>query len=147
MRIQVKIINVEETYPLRIEILRNKKAANYQFDADKERYTFHLGAYDNETCVGIVSFIKKEHQGKMNTIAYQLRGMAVALPYQGKGIGNTLIATSYSFLKEKKARLVWCNAREIAVDFYKKNGFEITGTAFEIPSIGKHFVMARLIDF
>jgi GNAT superfamily N-acetyltransferase len=147
MKIRINKIKVEQTHPLRIEILRNRKANNYQFEADKELSTFHLGAFDKDECVGIVSYMKKEYQGQENTIAYQLRGMAVALAYQNRGIGAALIEASYPILREKKASLVWCNAREIALDFYKKNGFEIAGAVFEIPSIGKHFVMARSIDY
>jgi hypothetical protein len=40
---------------------------------------------------------------------------------------------------------LWCNARIIAVDFYKKQGLETFGEQFEIPLVGNHYVMFKKI--
>lgn len=137
--ILIKEIKANETHTLRIEILRNGIANNYFFEEDNNTSTFHLGAFHKETCIGIVTFIKDSKKG--NT--YQLRGMALALKYQKLGIGTQLIQFSYPILKEKNVISIWCNAREIAVDFYTKNGFEIKGEAFNIPNIGIHYIMSK----
>ena len=58
--------------------------------------------------------------------------------YCSKGYGSKLIC----YVKEKnfnsKNNFLWCNAREEALNFYKKNGFLEFGEFFSIPRIGKH---------
>jgi len=143
--IKIKEITAKQTFALRIEILRDGIATNYRFDADDTASSFHLGAFDGTTCVGIVTFIKQSKLVLKAEKSYQLRGMAVAVSHQKKGIGAKLIERSYPMLKERNADLLWCNARELAVEFYKKNGFKIYGDSFEIPHIGKHYIMYKLL--
>ena len=141
--IEIIPIIASQTFALRIEILRGGVANNYQFDADDAISSFHIGAFEGADCVGIVTFIKQAHPELKANVSYQLRGMAVAVAYQKKGIGNELIEASHAVLKEKNTDLLWCNARELAVAFYKKKGFKIYGDSFNIPSIGKHYVMYK----
>ena len=141
--ITVKEISVEETYPLRIEILRNGIAENYHFVGDNLESSFHLGAFNNDLLIGIVTFIKKEHPKLNDTYSYQLRGMAVSQKLQKQGVGKLLVQKSYKFFKEIKCNLLWCNAREIAVEFYQKMGFSIKGNRFQIPAIGTHYTMFK----
>ena len=48
---------------------------------------------------------------------------------------------SFTLLKLKKCDIIWCNARIIALDFYKSLGFKINGKEFNIKDIGPHFKM------
>ncbi len=141
--IEIKPIIASQTFALRIEILREGVASNYQFDADDAISSFHLGAFEGIDCIGIATFIKQAQPDVKANVSYQLRGMAVAVAYQKKGVGNKLINASYMLLKEKNTDLLWCNAREVAVEFYKKNGFKIYGDSFDIPNIGKHYKMYK----
>ena len=76
---------------------------------------------------------------------FQLRGMAVLKPYQNKGFGNLLLNKAEELVTQRKGTLIWCNAREVAVTFYKKNGFEIIDKPFVIPKIGLHYVMYKTL--
>ena len=54
---------------------------------DDAEDTFHLGLFDAENLIGVVTFMnaaKPQFTGKQ----YQLRGMAVLEAYQGKGAEN-----------------------------------------------------------
>lgn len=138
----VKQITVQETYPLRIEILRNGKAINYHFVNDNHKETIHLGAFLEKKCIGIVTLISNSHKTFPNSLTYQLRGMAVDKSLQKQGVGKLLSEESFRFLKEeRKCEILWCNARIIAVDFYKKMGFSIKGNKFQIPNVGPHYMM------
>jgi len=140
--ITVKQITVQDTYPLRIEILRNGKTINYHFVGDKHKETIHLGAFLDNKCIGIVSLIPNSHKTFQKIVTYQLRGMAVNTNMQKQGVGNLLIEASFRFLKGgSKCEILWCNARIIAVDFYKKMGFSIKGNKFQIPNVGPHYMM------
>ena len=73
---------------------------------------------------------------------YQLRGMAVEVEQQRKGVGQLLLQSACKLLKDADTSVLWCNAREVAVDFYKKQGFVVISAKFEIPNIGAHYVMS-----
>ena len=47
---------------------------------------------------------------------------------------------------EKDGTTIWFNAREKAVNFYKKNGFQIIGSVFDVPSIGPHYLMYKFLN-
>ncbi|PIE48198.1 MAG: GNAT family N-acetyltransferase [Flavobacteriales bacterium] len=140
----IRFINTSETYPLRIKILRNGQAERYTFEQDNNATTFHLGAFSHDTCVGIATFFKDNHpyfQGQQN--AYQLRGMAVDDAFQSQGIGRQLITCALAELTKRNSSLLWCNARQHAIGFYRNMGFQTIGEEFIVPHIGPHIVMFK----
>ena len=75
--------------------------------------------------------------------AYQLRGMATAAGHGGQGYGTELLKFAIEQLKVTDATYLWCNAREAAVPFYEKNGFNKMSPKFEIAGIGPHYEMLK----
>lgn len=69
--------------------------------------------------------------------------MGVLDEFQKNGYGNLIIEYAEALLKKKNINILWCNAREIAVNFYNKNGFQITGSPFNIETVGKHYTMFK----
>ena len=129
---------------VRHPILRiGKPIESCLFEGDDIETTNHLGVFVKDKLVGICSFFKTSHSSISLKNQYQLRGMAVLKEFQGKGLGNLILNYGETFLKKKETNIIWCNAREIAVDFYKKNGYKIIGRAFNIKGIGLHFVMYK----
>jgi len=143
---EIRRIHTSETFPLRIEILRKGIAKDFQFVGDEAATTFHLGAFIQDECVGILSCMKKEHALWKETHVYQLRGMAVKSDLQNSGVGKALVMESLKILKERECKLVWCNARETAVGFYEKMNFKTIGSRFQIPKVGPHFVMFFILE-
>ena len=141
--IEIKKITAEQTYGIRLEVLRKGINKPYQFDGDFDINTFHAGAFENDKLVGISTIMKNKKQEFSNENQYQLRGMAILPSYRGKGIGNKMINYALKELSIKKSSLLWCNAREVAVDFYIKMNFKILGEKFYIEEVGNHFVMYR----
>ena len=138
--IQIREISAEETYPVRLEVLRKNIPLPYVFNGDNDSETFHLGAFENEKLIAVSSYMKAENENFKGT-QYQLRGMATLQNYQGKGAGKLMIEKAISILKLKKTAILWCNARIAAVKFYEKQGFIIFGEKFDVPYIGDHYVM------
>jgi ribosomal protein S18 acetylase RimI-like enzyme len=138
----IKFITVEELLPLRNTILREGRLQpdECRFPSDKNEGNFHLGFYIKDELVCIASFHPQSY-GEFVGTGYQLRGMATAEAYQGKGIGNQLVNFAIVYLRGQKANYVWCNARKKAVKFYQNLGFEIISPEFEVPGIGPHYVM------
>ncbi len=141
--LKIKTIPSKETYAVRHPVLREgRPIEDCVLDHDDDPETFHLGLYINEELLAVVTYLKNESP-HLNGSQYQLRGMAVLKAYQKRGFGNLLIKKGEELLKARNIEKVWCNAREIAVNFYKKNGFEIIGKPFVIPKIGLHYVMLK----
>lgn len=141
----IKKIRTEETYFIRKKILRKGTDKPCQFNGDFDDKTFHLGAYKQNKLVGIATFMKQSNNLLFGS-QYQLRGMATLSEVRGLGFGNLLLETAFEKLKKKNVEYLWCNAREVAVKFYQKNGFEILGTSFEIEGIGTHFKMCKKLE-
>ncbi|MDO6674971.1 GNAT family N-acetyltransferase [Tenacibaculum sp. 1_MG-2023] len=138
--IKIKNISAQETYDIRLAVLRNNIDLPYKFKEDKLESTFHLGAFYNNKLVGIASFI----QNRIDVIKgeqYQLRGMATLPEVRGMGAGRMLIEEAKSVLKGKDITILWCNARKEAVGFYESLGFTIIGEEFEVQKVGSHFKM------
>lgn len=72
--------------------------------------------------------------------------MAILEKFQSNGFGNIILDYGEQFMKKKKANIIWCNAREIAVNFYQKNGYKIIGDAFDIKDIGIHYTMYKVLN-
>ena len=143
--IEVRQIDVEETYPLRQEVLRKGMTLSCKMGGDYEKGTFHLGVFEDGHLVCIASFMVNSHPGFEGS-HYQLRGMATADHKRGKGYGKMILEEALKELKKRGTSLLWCNAREVALDFYRKLGFQILGEAFEVDQVGTHFVMCKSLS-
>lgn len=138
----IKFISADEVLPLRNAVLREGKLSldECRWPGDTNEASFHLGYFDGEELVCIASFQINALDG-FGGCGYQLRGMATAEPYRGKGIGNQLVNFAIVYLRGQKANYVWCNARKVAAKFYIGLGFEIVSEEFEIAGIGPHYRM------
>ena len=139
----VKQITAAQTYAVRHPVLRaGRPVETCAMPGDDAEDTFHLGLFDAEKLIGVVTFMnaaKPQFTGKQ----YQLRGMAVLEAYQGKGLGNILVTEGEQQLKQLGYDLLWCNARIKALNFYTRKGFKIEGEAFEIEPIGTHYLLYK----
>lgn len=140
--IQIKEISAEKTFPIRLEVLRKNIPLPYEFTGDFDSETIHLGAFKNDELIAVSSYMKV---GNMNFEGnqYQLRGMATLTAHQGCGAGKSMLQMAFLILKERNTKVLWCNARIAAVNFYIKQGFKTFGEKFEISSVGEHYVMFK----
>ncbi|MCB0447953.1 MAG: GNAT family N-acetyltransferase [Gelidibacter sp.] len=140
----IKTIASKETYPVRHPVLREgRPIEDCKFEHDDLETTVHLGLYTNKTLVGVATFLLNNNSFFSEKRQYQLRGMAVLKSHQGFGYGDAILKYGEQLLKAKHTSLIWFNAREIAIGFYKKNGYQIIGGSFEITGVGTHYVMYK----
>jgi len=142
--IEIKKIEASETFPIRLEVLRKNIPLPFEFNGDFDKDTFHLGAFKDEKLIAVSSFMKASNSN-FDGKQFQLRGMATLEEYQGVGAGKLMMQKAFEILKELNTACLWCNARVIAVPFYKKLGLEIFADKFEIKYVGDHFVMFKYL--
>ena len=142
----IKQIPSKDTFAVRLPVLRpGKPVESCIFEGDDLPSTVHFGIFDNENLAGIVSVFEAATPLLPQQKQFQLRGMAVLDTYQKKGLGDLLVKAAEDYIKSAQAETIWFNAREIAVGFYDKMGYKITGDPFTISDIGIHYVMYRNI--
>ena len=142
---EIQTIDAGQTHALRHRVLRPMMAlADMDYPSDHTDGCVHFGAIDQGQVVGIVTLTVEPSPLDVGGAALphlRLRGMAVAPEVAGTGVGRTLVERTQTYAREIKAGAIWCNARESALDFYRKCDFDIRGDRFEIEHIGPHFVM------
>ena len=143
---EIKKISSLETYPVRNEVLRKRKPIETcQFKGDDDENTTHFGLYVEDKLVGIISIFKENNILFPELNQFQIRGMAVLEAFQGKGFGAELVKEAENHCISLNTDLIWFNARENAVPFYKKLDYIIIGDSFLIPDVGIHFAMYKKI--
>ena len=76
--------------------------------------------------------------------AYRLRGMATDDGYRGLGLGRALLELAEADVRgHTPIRLLWCNARTPALEFYRRQGWEVRSGVFDIPTAGPHVKMTK----
>ncbi len=143
--IELKKISAKETILVRQPVLRKgRPVEDCVFDGDDLPTTFHLGIFLDNTLVGVATFLENNNPLFAGN-HFQLRGMAILEEYQGRKLGEILLKKAETEAVSKNKNIIWCNARLVAVNFYKRSGYQICGDSFEIKDIGTHFVMFKEI--
>ena len=141
---EIREINAGETHELRHKILRQgRPRETCIFDGDDLPFAMHFGAFDGRELVGIASVYPLNSNAFPEENQLQLRGMAVEEHRQRSGIGRDLVKAAEGYATKKHFSILWFNARVAAVPFYKKMGYEVTGSEFEIPDVGPHSIMFK----
>ncbi len=149
MVVTVRLLEAAETHELRRLVLRGGlEDAVVAYPADDEPATWHLGAVDEEGAVVATSTFFPEPCPLRPEVddAFRLRSMAVAATMQGRGVGALVLGRAVERLREAGVALVWANARDSALGFYARLGFEVSDRSFVDPDSGlDHTVVVRLL--
>lgn len=134
------------THPLRGRVLRpGRPASECVFDGDDDPATVHFAIEAGGAIVGVASLYAEDCPGTTATPAYRLRGMATAPEVRGEGHGKTLVRACIDHVARAGGGLFWCNARTTAAGFYEALGLAVVGDPFDLPGIGSHVRMTRVV--
>ena len=156
---QAQILQPEEIQQLRNEVLwPHKTFENCILETDRLSTTFHFGIQEDGLTVATVTF-QKEHtdklkqdstkgvsQGALQEKEYRLRAMAVREGYRGQGFGEAIVEAGLNHLRELGVEVVWCDARVAALNFYRRLQFEELEEEYDIPIIGLHRFMWKVLS-
>ena len=130
-------LSADETHPLRRAVLRNgDHTAAVVFHEDAWPGVFHLGARTGTTLVGVSTWIPRPapaepgDDGGGDGVAVQLRGMATAHGWRSSGVGGLLLEAGCARCGLEGFELVWARARDAALAFYGRHGFQVVGDGF-----------------
>ena len=134
----IHVITSEQARVIRAQVLYHHQTEKpLIYPNDDLASTLHLGIFESEQLLGVCSLFD-QRESNIPQGYWQLRGMAVALDYQGQGLGERLIKQGKTVLQQQGVRGIWCNAREPVIPFYQRQGFLSIGERFDIPTICIH---------
>ena len=114
--------------------MRPQLASGSPLPGDTVDGVVHLAAFvdDNEEPAGACLIFPEDCAFVADGVgAWRLRSMATSLEARGTGAGAAVLDAAHSLVKEAGAPLLWCHARENAVGFYARHGWQIVGDPFE----------------
>ena len=141
---QVKRVGAEQIRKLRHLVLRKGFSfSSTKYKKDNEKETFHLAVFLEKKIICCATFYPENLESENTKKGYRLRGMATDEGFRRRGAGKHLMIKAYEELKKLDCDIIWCNARIVALEFYKSLGFETKGEIFDIKGIGPHYVMLK----
>lgn len=142
----IKKIDYKDTFIVRHPVLRaGKPIESCFFEGDDLKTTTHFGYFDVDKLMGVISVYQNKNLIFNADNQFQIRGMAVLQEAQTLGYGKKLLERAEADCIAKNSEIIWFNAREKAVGFYEKSGYQIAGNSFEIAGIGTHYIMFKKI--
>ena len=143
---RIAIVKASQVRPLRNLVLRpGLPIETTYYKEDNDIDTIHLAYIINKEIISIGTFYPQNDSILKSKNGYRLRGMATHPKFRRNSSASKLMKEAFIILKNKNCDILWCNARLIALDFYKSLGFKINGKEFNIKDIGSHFLMWKLL--
>ena len=144
MTIAIRPVSAAKARPLRHTVLRpHQSPETLIYPGDDAPDTLHVGAFENETLVGIASVMHESPEGESDPRAWRLRGMATLPQVRRRGVGAALVRACMAHVAAHGGTSLWCKGRTSALAFYNSLGFQATGDEFDVPDTGPHFIMRR----
>lgn len=144
MHIEIKDIvfgsmEYEQEIALRTKILRAPLGLTYrQEDLRKELHDIHLGAFGDGKLLGCALL------APVDAKTLKMRQVAVDSAAQGLGIGRQLVVACELRAHDLGYLQIELSARETALDFYSKLGYETCGESFIEVTIPHRKMRKRL---
>ncbi len=137
----------EEIQQLRNEVLwPHKSFEQCVLETDHLPSTFHFGVKVEGLAVATVTLQQEKNQRLQEEKQYRLRAMAVREGYRGQGFGDAIVESGLNHLRELGVEVVWCDARVAALNFYRRLHFNELEEEYEIPIIGMHRFMWKVLS-
>ncbi len=137
----------EDIQQLRNEVLwPHKTFENCILETDRLSTTFHFGVQIDDLTVATVTFQEESSNKLPQEKQYRLRAMAVREGYRGQGFGDAIVEEGVKYLSSLGIQVVWCDARVAALNFYRRLQFEEFEEEYEIPIIGLHRFMWKVLS-
>jgi predicted GNAT family N-acyltransferase len=123
----------DEALRLRDAVLRQPLGLTYEeADIAAESDNTHIAAWIGDHLVGYLQF------AQLDDTTLKMRQVAVSTDIQSKGIGSRLVIFAEAWARRQNHKLIELNARNTAIAFYQKLGYQITEKPFTEVGIAHH---------
>jgi predicted GNAT family N-acyltransferase len=120
--------------PIRLSVFVEEQGVPQHIELDEQDEHFlHVVIFNNDNIA--IATARLAPNGKFGR-------MAVLKKYRQQGLGAELLKQMTTLADSLELQQLRCHAQESAVDFYKKNGFQIIGKPFQEAGIA-HIKMLK----
>lgn len=131
----------EAYYDLRWSVLRQPWQQPKGSEKDElEKQSFHIMACDENNNVIAVGRLHFNNQSEA-----QIRYMAVKPEHQNKGFGKSILKSLEEKCRQEKCEVIILDARESALSFYQKQGYQIIKKSHLLYDVIQHYQMIKEI--
>ena len=124
---------------LRADVLRTPLGLTLTAaDLASDAACFHLGGFDGADLQAVLLL------QPLDTCTVQMRQVAVRPSSQGTGVGTQLVAFAEAFARQRGYTSLLAHARETALGFYLRLGYEAEGEEFMEQTIPHRLVTKAL---
>lgn len=135
--IRIEQISAPYTWALRHEVMWPDKPIEYvQLPMDYQG--IHWGLYVQNELTSVISMFEQEAGD------FQFRKFATRTEHQGKGYGSALLRAAFEWIAGQGAHRIWCNARVIKSEFYRRFGMAETDSTFTKGGIN-YVIMEKIL--
>lgn len=128
----------EQYYDLRYRILREplgKERGSERNEGDQTG--IHFALYDNKQLKAIA---RLDNAGEKSA---QVRFVAVETELQGKGYGRKIMEATEVAAQHAGSEKMILHARDYAVEFYLRLGYEVIEPSYKLFDVLQHFLMEK----
>jgi GNAT superfamily N-acetyltransferase len=137
----VEVIQSELSRELRRSVLRPHYAVDAVLPGDDRAEVVHLGAFvqvgDDRVLASACLIFPEPCPWLPAATGWQLRSMATDPAWRGTGAGAAILRRAKQISTDAGATVLWCQARQPAIPFYRRNGFAEFGELFD-TELGPH---------
>lgn len=146
----VEVIQDQLSSELRRSVLRPHYAVGATLPGDDEPGVVHLGAFveagEDRVLASACLIFPEQCPWLPEATGWRLRSMATDPAWRGSGAGSQILSAAKQISADAGATVLWCQARQPAIAFYRRNGFAEFGELFD-TELGPHRRMwTRLTD-
>ena len=139
----IREISPTDTLSLRHSLLRpHMTPETCVYPGDDAATTVHLGGFIDDTLCGIVTLYREDLPGD-NPGGFRFRALAIVDALRGQGHGNALLKAVEQLAQDHGAAYLWANARDTALDFYRKAGYAVGDEEFIVEGVGPHRIVRK----
>ena len=129
----------QQMIQLRSQILRQPLGLSFSpEELEKEKNDILIAAFDDDDMLGCCMLCPVDN----NTL--RLRQMAVNNNLQGKGIGASIMSFAENIARDKGYKNMMMHARDSAIGFYEKFGYEVMVDEFMEVNVPHHVMVKPL---
>lgn len=138
--LSARVVDPDLTRQLRRTVLRPRFSPDQPLPGDDQPGAVHLGVFDGSSLVSACLIFPQACEWQPGRPAWRLRSMATDPAARGTGAGTAVARAAAEVARERGGELLWCEARESAVGFYLRCGWQLHGQRFS-TDYGPHRYM------
>jgi predicted GNAT family N-acyltransferase len=130
----------KQVVQLREAVLRKPLGLGFtENELQQEANNIHIACMEDDVMWGCCMLVPSANS------ELRLRQMAVAPQLHGKGIGASIMNFAENLARDKGYKKIVMHARDTAIGFYEKLGYNIKGEQFTEVSVPHHVMEKKLV--